>query len=460
MGVLGARTSAPSSTDPRLRVLAKTFRGQIVAPGDSLYNTVRIPFNTDFAGVRPLAVVRPIDAADVARVVRWAAHERVHIVARSGGHSYGGYSTTTGVVVDLAHLSGITVRNGRATIGAGARLGNVYATLDAHGVAIPAGTCPSVGIGGHTLGGGFGLASRAFGLACDNVVSLQIVTADGAVRTAEASHYSDLFWACRGGGGGNFGIVTRLVFRTHPVNTGAYFIASWPWLQVDQVVTSFLEWAPARADVLGSICRLAAGPGGPTVQVFGQYLGSRSALTSELASLKPPASQLTIAPAVWLDLVRRWAGCLGHNLPSCAAPVNQAFYGSSSYLAAVPPASLVHRFGATIAARGAGSGALLIDAYGGAVNRIAPNATAFPHRRAIASVQYFAAGSDPSAKAWVESARTSLAPAMTGEAYVNYCDPALSNFLQAYYGANLTRLQQVKRRYDPHNLFRFPQSIR
>lgn len=445
--------------DARLQKLAKTFRGQIIAPGNPLYNTVRVPFNTDFAAVHPLAVVRPVDAADVARVVKWAAQEGVHIVVRSGGHSYGGYSTTTGVVVDLAHLSGITVTSGRATIGPGARLGNVYATLDAHSVAIPAGTCPSVGIGGHTLGGGFGLASRAWGLASDNVVSLQIVTAGGSVLTADATQHSDLFWACRGGGGGNFGIVTRFVFRTHPVSTGAYFVATWPWAQVDQVVTSFLAWAPTRPDVLGSICRLAAGPGGPTVQVFGQYLGPQSALTAQLASLTPAASHLTVAPAVWLDLVRRWAGCLGHNLPSCAAPVNQPFYGSSSYLAKVPSASLVHRFGTTVAARGAKSGALLIDAYGGAVNRVASTATAFPHRKAIASVQYFAAGSDPSAKAWAESARITLAPAMDGEAYVNYCDPALPNFLRAYYGANLARLRTVKHKYDPHNVFHFAQSI-
>jgi FAD/FMN-containing dehydrogenase len=442
-----------------LRILAKTFRGQIITPSSPLYNSVRLPFNADYNAVRPLAVVRPADAADVARVVRWATQEHVHIVARSGGHSYGGWSTTTGVVVDLAHFSSTVVSGTHATIGAGARLGNIYTTLAAHGLAIPAGTCPSVGIGGHALGGGFGLAARAWGLASDNVVSLQIVTADGEILTADASHHSDLYWACRGGGGGNFGIVTHFVFRTHPVGAGSYFVATWPWSQVDEVVDAFLAWAPKQPDALGSICRLAAGPGGPSVQIFGQYLGSETALKARLASLHPPASQLTVAPAAWLDLVRRWAGCLGHNLPSCAAPGNQPFAGASSYIAKVPPASLTHRFGATIAARGANSGALLIDAYGGAVNRVAATATAFPHRKAIASVQYFAAGSDASARTWVESTRASLAPAMTGEAYVNYADPQLSGYLHAYYGANLARLVQVKRRYDPHNLFHFPQSI-
>src|SRR5581483_10324103 len=118
-------------------------------------------------------------------------------------------------------LAGVSVSPGRATIGPGARLGTIYDTLGGHGVAIPAGTCPSVGIGGHALGGGFGLASRAWGLASDNLVSVQIVTADGKVLVADTNHHADLFWACRGGGGGNFGIVTRMTFRTHPVTKGA-----------------------------------------------------------------------------------------------------------------------------------------------------------------------------------------------------------------------------------------------
>src|SRR5581483_9445005 len=254
--------------------LAKTFRGEIAVPGQAVYARISAPYDANYAGIRPLAVVRPRDAADVARVVRWATQTHVRIVARSGGHSYGGWSTTTGVVVDLAHLAGVSAAAGRATVGPGARLGNVYQGLAAHGVAVPAGTCPSVGIGGHALGGGFGLAARAWGLASDNLLSAQVVTADGRILTASPASHADLFWACRGGGGGNFGIATRFVFRTHPVGAGSYFIASWPWSQVEEVLAGFLRWAPATADRLGSICRLAAGPGGPTVQVFGQHLGS------------------------------------------------------------------------------------------------------------------------------------------------------------------------------------------
>jgi FAD/FMN-containing dehydrogenase len=384
----------------------------------------------------------------------------VHIVAKSGGHSYGGYSTTTGVVVDLSRLAGISVGSGRATIGPGARLGNIYDRLGARGIAIPAGTCPSVGIGGHVLGGGFGLASRAWGLASDNLVSVQVVTADGRVHVADASHDTDLFWASRGGGGGNFGIVTRLVFRTHPVSSGSYFVATWPWVQVEQVVASFLRWAPKQPDALGSLCRLAAGPGGPTVQVFGQFLGTETRLKAALASLTPPAAKLTTGTSSWLDLVRRWAGCLGHTLPQCAAPGTQPFVGASDYIAKVPTATQLAAFRHVIETRGAQSGALLIDAYGGALNRVAPGSTAFVHRNQLASIQYFAAGDGASARGWVDGARAALKPAVSGQAYVNYIDPHLTNWQHAYYGTNLPRLQHIKNEADPHNLFHFAQSIR
>jgi len=450
-----------AATDPKLKSLAAAVRGPVLARGASGYEEARLIFDSLYDGVHPLAVVQPLDAADVAATVKWAAKTDVHIVARSGGHSYGGYSTVAGgVVVDLSNLAGVAVSGGHAVIGPGARLGNIYNALAAHGLAIPAGTCPSVGIGGHALGGGFGLASRAWGLASDNFVAIQIVTADGKILVADKNRHADLFWACRGGGGGNFGIVTRLVFRTHAVSQGSYFIATWPWAQVEQVVASFLGWAPHQPDALGSLCRLAAGPGGPTVQVFGQFLGSETALKAALASLGPPATTLTTGTASWLDLVKRWAGCLGHSLPGCAAPGHQAFVGASDYIRKVPSAAQLAKFRSVVEARATSSGALLIDSYGGALNRVAPGATAFVHRNELASIQYFAAGNGASARVWVNSSRAALKPAVSGAAYVNYIDPALANWQQAYYGSNLARLRTVKRKYDPHNLFHFAQSIR
>ena len=452
--------AAAAGTDPRVRALAAALRGPVLTPTDPGYAGANDVFDSLYAGIRPLAVAQPLDARDVAAAVDWARTSGVHIVARSGGHSYGGYSTTTGVVVDLSKLAAVHVASGKATLGPAARLGNVYDGLDRHGLAIPAGTCPTVGIGGHALGGGFGLASRAWGLASDNLVSLQVVTADGSILTADARRHSDLFWACRGGGGGNFGIVTSLVFRTHRVSQGSYFIATWPWSQAAEVVASFLAWAPHAPDGLGSLCRLSTGPGGPAVQVFGQFLGSEAALKGALATLGPPAQRLDLGSSAWIDLVRRWAGCLGHTLPSCSTPGHQAFVGASDYVAKVPTPAHAALFTQAIDDRGTLPGALLVDAYGGALNRVAPTATAFAHRDMLASIQYFATGDPAAARSWVNASRAALAPATSGAAYVNYIDPDLANWPHAYYGANLARLQQVKRRYDPHNLFRFAQSIR
>jgi FAD/FMN-containing dehydrogenase len=449
-----------AKVDPRLRALERVLRGPVITAADPRYASARLGFNSLYDSVHPLAIAQPLDAADVARAIDWARTSHVPIVARSGGHSYGGYSTTPGVVIDLSHLAAVKVDGTNAEIGPGARLGNIYNALGAHGRAIPAGTCPTVGIGGHALGGGFGLAARAWGLASDNLTAVQIVTADGKTLVADAHRNSDLYWACRGGGGGNFGIVTRLTFRTHAVAAGSYFVATWPWAQAEEVVASFLQWAPGTPDALGSLCRLSTGPNGPTVQVFGQYLGSVDAMNAALQTLTPPAAHLVTGQATWLDLVRRWAGCLGHTLPACSTPGHQAFVGASDYIDRQPSHAQLALFTQAVEARSTGGGALLIDAYGGAVNRVSPAATAFPHRRSLASIQYFATGDAASARLWVNASRKALAPATSGSAYVNYIDPQLANAQQAYYGPNLARLRTVKRRYDPHGLFHFAQGIK
>ena len=141
-------------------------------------------------------------------------------------------------------------------------------------------------------------------------------------------------------------------------------------------------------------------------------------------------------------------------------PGHQVFVGASDYISRQPTAGHIGAFKSVVEARGSAPGALLIDAYGGALNRVPVKATAFAHRKTLASIQYFATGDAASARAWVNASRVTLAPSTSGAAYVNYIDPDLGNWQHAYYGSNLARLQQVKRTYDPHNLFHFAQSIR
>src|SRR5580765_3179112 len=210
--------------------LAALVRGAVVVRGDAAYDQARVLYDTRFDRYKPEAIVFCESLADVQRTVRWARKHRVRIVPRSGGHSYGGYSSTSGVIVDVSRLNGVALGSGgRAVVGAGARLIDVYNGLWQHGRTVPAGSCPTVGIAGLTLGGGVGLASRKFGLTCDNLLEATVVLANGSAVLANTHQHPDLYWALRGGGGGNFGIVTRLVFRTHPVGQVATYSLEWPW---------------------------------------------------------------------------------------------------------------------------------------------------------------------------------------------------------------------------------------
>src|SRR5581483_241309 len=238
-GCASAKPRKPlvSSVPKRLQ---QAMRGHVFQRGQPGYNGARLVYNELFDWVMPQAVARPIDASDVQGAVNWAVAHGVALRARSGGHSYQGYSTVpNGVMLDLRKLNGISVNKHAktATIGPGAQLIDVYTQLAANGAAIPGGSCPSVGIAGVTLGGGMGVAGRAFGLSADNLVGARIVTADGKLLKVNKNSNPDLFWALRGGGGGNFGIVTEFTFNVHPLPSRAtYFNVSWPWSSASEAI--------------------------------------------------------------------------------------------------------------------------------------------------------------------------------------------------------------------------------
>lgn len=473
IGVLG-RMPLSGAVDPRVRELRGLVSGPVLAAGSAAYDAARLVYNERFDGVHPLAVVRPTGVADVQAVVRWAARRGVAIVPRSGGHSYGGYSTGSGVVVDLSPLAGVRVEGGTAVVGAGARLIDVYAALAAKGGTIPAGSCATVGVGGLALGGGIGLAARKLGTTSDNVVSLRIVTADGRVLECDEHHHADLFWACRGGGGRNFGIVTDFRFKVTRVSNASYFFASWPWSAGPQVIPAWQRWAPHTTDALTTLCRLATGGSGPSLQVFGQYLGPEAQIRGLLAPLLHAAapSSITTGSSAYLDLMLRWAGCLGRSQAACHLVAQHGtlqratFAAKSDYVAKPFPAAAVRTLQRRLEARQAsphGSGALIMDSYGGAIARVPPAATAFVHRTPLCSMQYLAYWGahehEAASLAWIRGFHDAMRPYVTGAAYQNYIDPDLTGWRQAYYGANYDRLVAVKKRYDPHRLFRFPQAV-
>jgi FAD/FMN-containing dehydrogenase len=468
---------ASAAVDPRLRSLARDVRGPVITPGDAAYGQARLVYNERFDAIHPLGIVQPSSVADVRAAVRWARKSDVRLAARSGGHSYAGYSTTAGLVVDLRRLGGIAFHKPSAmvTVAAGARIVDVEAALAAHGRAIPAGSCATVGIGGLTLGGGVGLASRRLGTTSDNLVSLGIVTADARYLTCSKTDHADLFWANRGGGGGNFGIVTHFVFRTHTVGDVSYFFAEWPWSRGADVVHAWQDFAPHAPDELFSICALQTGGTQPSVRCFGQYLGPESTLRTVLTPLtRVDGIRLSTGTSAYFDAQLRWAGCLGKAVAEChlagetprGTLTRASFRAKSDYVnEPLTPGAIatMRRWIERAQTVGFGSAALLLDSYGGAINRVPPAATAFVHRNALCSAQYLAYWYRPSgaagAASWIRAFHAAMRPHVSGFAYQNYIDRDLWSWRHAYYGSNYERLREVKRAVDPDWFFRFPQAI-
>lgn len=448
--------------------------------GQSGYRPADLLYNPRFQSQpAPQAIARCRTSDDVAACVRFAAAGGAPLRIRNGGHSYGGWSSGPGLVADLALLSGVQVNAhaGTATVGAGARLADVYSALAARGVSIGAGSCPTVGVTGLTLGGGVGVLARTYGLTCDQVRSFDVVTADGRKRSVDADHDADLFWALRGGGG-SFAAVTALTFAVRPAPTIDRFFLQWPWSAAATVLAAWQQWIAAAPRELWSTCKLLADPGtGRKVTVSGTWTGSGSAdarLRALLTATPKPSTDFRTSAGYGPTMFGE-AGCAGQDAETCVANAlapaqRQPFAATSSIVSKPLPEAGV---AAIVAAVGAGLGVAKVveagasfDSLGGAIADVGPAATAFPWRHALATVQYTAtwahadAAVDPAPfDALVRSQRRALTPWLGTSAYVNYADPAIADYATAYWSTNAARLSTVKRAYDPDNVFSFPQSV-
>ena len=466
---------------------ALAHKVQLVRPSDAQYATAHQLFDPRFDDIQPAAIAYCASPADVQNCLAFVRNFGLPVAVRAGGHSYAGYSTTTGLMVDVTRMNAIKtdVESGTTLIGAGARLIDVYARLAQYNLVLPAGSCATVGIAGLTLGGGVGVIGRKFGLTCDSLLAVQVVTADGRLLTCDTQRNADLFWALRGGGGGNFGVVTSFTFQAHLVSSLTLFTLIWPWSSAASVFDAWQHWAPQAPDEVWSNCVLLVTHDknrGPIVEVNGVYVGDEAALNPLLAQLTSnisaaPASRY-VAGASILDTMLYEAGCSGKSVDACHLPdqnpqgqLTRAIESAKSdYFTGLLPQQAINNLVNAIKQRHTSSvlsqGGIGIDAYGGAINRVASNATAFAHRNALFSVQYNAdwniGDSDAVVAAnhtWLTNTWQSMRSYASGAAYQNYVDPDLANWQQAYYGANFARLQQVKATYDPGNLFRFAQSI-
>ena len=438
---------------PHLRELRAAVRGRVYAPGNPGYDRARLVFNRRFDGVRPPAVVRVRDAADVQAVVRWAGRHDVPLVVRSGGNAYNGGSTSRdAVVVDVGGLDRVGLDGRIATVGPGLRNIDLYTRLARRGLAIGSGSCPNVAVGGLALGGGMGLAGRGLGLLLDRVVALDVVTADGQRRRVDASAGEDLFWALRGGGG-SFAVVTALHLRARRLRHAAWFFASYPADAREEVLAAWDALAPGAPSALTAICTLT----GSRASAFGQYLGSERELRRLVAPLaRIPGARFSSGTSGFLALQRRWAGCSeGESLAACRSVPRATFDASSVYVAE----RLRARGRRAFVAAADGGATLVLDAYGGAINRVGAGATAFVHRDVRFSVQILSYSPIGTARPRVRRARALIAPFGNGGAYQNYADLDLAHPRRAYYGANLARLRAIKAAVDPENRFRPAQGM-
>ena len=481
-------TPAPSS-GVGLESLSAELSSPLLRPGAAEYASAARLYNPVFdAASQPAAIAQCRSAADVAACVRFAAARGDQSLRlRAGGHSYGGWSSGPGLVADVRAMRSVTVDRAQrmARVGAGVRLIDLYSQLGAAGTAVAAGSCPTVGLTGLALGGGVGVLTRAYGLTCDAIQSVQLVTADGRLREVTARRDPDLFWALRGGGGGSFGAVTALTLAVRPSPTMHRFFLSWDSTHAEAVVRAWQRWMAHADPRLWSTCKLLARAqkDGLSVTVAGTWIGPAADLRAQLQPLLAevqarPDSQ-TARTAGYVSTMLSEAGCgdVG-SAEECAASAlsparRQPFAATSAFLPSALPedgiTAVVRAARTGLGLPGVDEAGISFDALGGRVSAVPADETAFAYRDALATIQYtatWAAAAKPSASPasrfveHVQSLRSALLPWTRQTAYVNYADPSISDYGPAYWSGHYPRLRDVKKAYDPGGLFDFPQAVR
>ncbi|WKX20178.1 MULTISPECIES: FAD-binding oxidoreductase [unclassified Streptomyces] len=473
----------PTPTPTTWTALAKSLDGHLIRPGDPAWKSAHQLYNTRFDTLKPTAVAYAAHPDDIRTALSYARAHHIPVAIRNGGHSYAGWSSGNGrLIIDVSKLNRVRASAGEAVIGAGAKLIDVYRALAAKGVTVPAGSCPTVGISGLTLGGGHGVVSRAYGLTCDSLTRATLITADGKEITADAAgDHKDLFWALRGAGNGNFGIVTEFHFRTHPAPRAVSAYMTWPWSKAAAAVRAWQEWGPDQPDEIWSSLHLAAAPGHtPTLSVSAFSLGTYGELQNAVDRLADrigsSASHVSLKRRTYEESMEMYAGCSSFSTDArCHLPGSapghspEGSLGRETYAArsdfydrSIPPAGIKALLAQLPRVRG-GAGSIAFTALGGAVNRVSPTATAFVHRRSRMLAQYLVSwrpGTNGRApQSWLDSAYAAMRPYASGAAYQNYTDPDLTDWRKAYYGDAAPRLARLKHQYDPDRVFTYPQAL-
>jgi FAD/FMN-containing dehydrogenase len=430
--------------------------GVVLVPGSAAYAQRRRGFNLRCEAA-PAGILLCRTEAAVQGACTWSREEGIPVHLRAGGHSYEGYNNGPGLLIDLSPMDGVAIdaATGTATVGAGVRQGPLQEALARAGWVMAAGTCPTVGTTGLTLGGGYGPLSRQIGLACDNLQALRLVDAQGETLSVSAEAHPDLYWASRGGGGGHFGAVTALELRLHRAAHVTTIVLRWPGDAFAEVLATWQAWAPQAPPAL--TCRLVADAahdrGITSVTAKATWFEPSGGATPD----PPPEALAPLFALAPVEATRRrqpveaWA----ESDPASQPPVR--FKAKSDYAVAPLDARDRAALARAMATAAVGDLSVIFGPGGGAVGAVPADATAYAHRDHLFSVQYYTAWASPDDTpahlAGMRALHAAARPCFSGGAYVNYLDADLEDWPRAYYGANLERLRRVKAAYDPEVFF-------
>jgi FAD/FMN-containing dehydrogenase len=456
--------------DPSVQDLAESLRGAVLRDGDDGYDDARTGWNGIFHEARPDLVVQCAGAADVIAAVRFARSAGLEIAVKGGGHSIPGFSTIDGgMLIDLAPMKGVRVdpKARRAVVGGGCRWRDVDRETQAFGLAVTGGLVSDTGVAGYTLGGGIGHLMRKHGLATDNVVGFDVVTADSCFVHASATEEPDLYWGLRGGGG-NFGIVTAFEFALHPVGPMVYggpvFYAG---EDAETVLTAFSAWTGAGLpDEMTAFANVLVAPpvpflpeevhGKQIVAVIACHVGDHSEAETLLKPMRDAA-----APIADLAGPIPYAGL--NSLLDPLFPKGGRYYMRAGYLAGLSGAA-IHEIVSSQATTPMPLAEIHIHDFGGAVARVGEEATAFGDRSAPYVLNIVGGwhdeADDEASLAWMRGIGARLDEFCTGGVYSNYMGAEGDARTRAAYGGKLPRLQQLKRDWDPENVFSRNQNVR
>jgi len=442
-----------------LAQLREGFTGAVLEPGDPGYEDAR-QIHNGLIDKRPALIARCHNTADVVDAVNFGRDNGLEISVRGGGHNVAGRAVTDGgIMIDLAPLKGVFVNPERGTASAqGGITWNEYnRATHLHGQATTGGMISTTGIAGLTLGGGLGWLMGKYGIAIDHLVSVELVTAEGKVLLVTEESDPDLFWALRGGGG-NFGVATWLQYRTEPVSTVFGGLVAYPLADAARVFEAYREVTASAPDELTALCGLVHAPDGSGVKLAALavcHVGDLAQAEKDVAPLRSIGTPL-------LDVIGPMPYPIVNTLLDDGFPKGARNYWKSAFFKELN-ADVFETLAKSFEKAPSIMTGMVVEHFHGAVTRVGATETAFPHRdpgyNLVMAGEWLEPVDDAANIAWVRDTFGAIAPHMADSAYVNYLDGDDSARVRAAYGPNWERLVQLKRRYDPDNLFRLNQNI-